>query len=237
MESLCSSHFQPFRSQRTRSARIVTLAICLTVSMVGANADDGETKTASCLAFSADGTHVAVGTVKGVTIVNIQTGDVDSIPIGSGHGILAVKFARDAGCIVAADGDGGADLWSVAMDNVLPGPRTPTPDVSVSCAGFIGVEQKQQSLCVASRLGANMFALFDHDTGKRKLTFARPIEDDYFVDFLALSEDAKTVAAELQRVRAGVPDGLIALWDVEGRRRLHTLRGHREWVEALRESG
>jgi len=162
-------------------------------------------------AYSPDGGMLAVGTKRGIRLLDAQTGRSERLLAG-GAGILDLAFSRDGRRLAAATSD-GLRLW----------------DVRTGRSRLLARATHQWSAVVFTRDGSRLVAgatpgfgaplegayLFDPRTGRR----LRKLSGTGGVDAFSLSPDGGRLAiAELGLRNGG--NGLVTMWDTRTWRRV-----------------
>jgi WD40 repeat protein len=148
------------------------------------------------LAYSPDGTRLAVGSSIGIWLCNAQTGA--EIALITGHTRLRLKtFSADGRTLIGRTPDDKIWLWDA---------RTGKHKATLSVdAPYSYVVFSPDSSTMASGIEGKTIRLWDVSTGEHKATLDGHTDD---VNWIAFSPDGSTLAS-------GSDDKTIRLWDAE----------------------
>ena len=165
------------------------------------------------IAFSPDGTQLAVGTNIGMWLYNVETGEEKSLFMG---GCRSLAFSPDGRFL--ANGGGYSDVPKVELWEIATGREVLLADAYDS-ASVLRFSSDGKTVVSVSGSGDSIISL-DVESGK---AFARPFKSNPFGEFKGGNE---VYAITRGKVAIGQMDGKIQLWDTTTHKALSTLRGH-----------
>ena len=180
------------------------------------------------VAYSPDGTQLAMADVDGVTTLWrtsewTRTGDLTT----DHRGVVRVRYSNDGRLLATANLAGAARIWDLKTAKVVT-------ELTGHTASLTGIAFSPDGTQLASVGGDATVRMWDVATGRAGRVFDNPIGVVFAVAF---SPDGRLVAAAGQ-------DPSIRLWDahvdadIEGIHNprvepVHVLRGHRQLVQGL----
>jgi WD40 repeat protein len=179
----------------------------------------------AALAFSADGTTLAVGTWDIVKLLQLSTGKELPAPARFKDWVCSVAFSRDGKFLVAA---GGSEFKPARNDNKTSA-EVKLWDVAAQreAGQLTGHTNKvfsavfaPDSKALATGSADRTVRLWDVTTGKERAVLQGHTEA---VSSVAFSPDGKTVASASW-------DGTVKLWDATSGKGRVTLKGHEEEI-------
>ncbi|MCY3549509.1 MAG: sigma-70 family RNA polymerase sigma factor [Candidatus Poribacteria bacterium] len=165
------------------------------------------------IAFSPDGTQLAVGTNIGVWLYDAETGEEKSLFMG---GCRSLAFSPDGRFL--ANGGGYSDVPKVELWEIATGREVLLADAYDS-ASVLRFSSDGKMVVSVSGSGDSIISL-DVESGR---AFARPFKSNPFGEFKGGNE---VYAITRGKVAIGQMDGKIQLWDTTTHKALSTLRGH-----------
>ena len=165
------------------------------------------------IAFSPDGTQLAVGSNIGVWLYDVETGEEKSVFMG---GCRSLAFSPDGRFL--ANGGGYSDVPKVELWEIATGREVLLADAYDS-ASVLRFSSDGKTVVSVSGAGDSIISL-DVESGK---AFARPFKSNPFGEFKGGNE---VYAITRGKVAIGQMDGKIQLWDTTTHKALSTLRGH-----------
>jgi WD40 repeat protein/serine/threonine protein kinase len=165
---------------------------------------------------SADGARIVTGDESGIGVLSQPDGRRLAVLEGHQYMIFSSRFSPDGTRAVTAGGDGTARVWRVSGDRVdrLAGHRGTVTGVRFAAGGEVLLSASEDATV----------RMWRSDRGTwRSSVFARA---DQPLWALAVDPADRLVAA-------GGVDGAIRIWQLDGGRLLHTLRGPPGAVHAL----
>ena len=164
------------------------------------------------VAWSPDGTRLAVGGTVGIWLYDARTGAEVSLLTGHTRRVNAVVFSRDGTTLASAGHDGTARLWDVATGQekyVLKAHFGSVTSVAFSPDG--------NTLATGGYSGPlPPVRLWDVATGQEKSSLEGHTRN---VNSVAFSPDGTTLAS-------GSSDNTVRLWDVANGQEKSALTGH-----------
>ena len=173
------------------------------------------------LAYSPDGTRLAVATSIGIWLYNAHTGAEMALITGHTRYVFAVSFSPDGSTLASGSWDNTIRLWDVSSGqekDTLTGHTRRVTAVSFSPDGST----------LASGSWDNTIRLWDVNSGQTKATLAG---HTFEVNAVAFSPDGSTLASG-----SGNPsswEGTIRLWDVASGQKKATLAGQSFWINSV----
>ena len=176
-----------------------------------------------CVVFSPDSTKLAVGSVAGIKLLKVPTGEhiytrqhIDISELESLASVFSVAFSPDGTKLASASWD-GVKLWAVETGQNITTLRGHTRMVDAVAFSPNGLTFASHSM-----VGVK---LWDAATGGHIITLAGPPN---FVTSLVYSPDGTKLASG--SVETGNVEHTIKLWDVATGHNLTTMRGHTDVV-------
>ncbi len=167
------------------------------------------------IAYSPDGTKLAVSTDIGIWLYDAQTGEELNLIAGNKYQVDEIAFSPDGRTLASDSRDRSIRLWDVKSGRQI---RTFTGHEYYITALAFSPDGKT----LASG-GASIVRLWDIESGKEMHAFTEPFG---LVTSLAFSPDGKTLAgSSLYKI--------FYLWDMETRQVLHEFKGHTEGVNSV----
>ena len=174
------------------------------------------------MAYSPDGTRIAVATPIGIWIYDSQTGQEVDILQGHTRKITGIAYAPDGRTLVSSSGSGD-DVLILADDTlILWDTVSGTPEATLPGSGAYSIAFSSDGKTIATG-GSEYVQLWDAVSGEPTVSFQTESND--IIKNLAFSPDGKTIAT------ASTAD--IRLWDVATARHKVTLQGHTNSVLSL----
>ena len=182
-----------------------------------------------CVVFSPDSTKLAVGSVAGIKLLEVPTGEhiytrqhIDFGKLESPVRIFSVAFSPDGTKLASASWD-GVKLWDVETGQNITTLRGHTRVVS-------SVAFSPDGLTLASHL-VDGIQMWEVSTGQHISTLAEPSN---FVTCFAYSPDGTRLATGSADARNA--EHTVKLWDVETEENIATLQGHTDLVTTIAHS-
>ena len=176
-----------------------------------------------CVVFSPDSTKLAVGSVEGIKLLEVPTGEhiytrrhIDIGELESLASVFSVAFSPDGTKLASVSWD-GVKLWDVETGNNLTTLQGHTQMVDA-------VAFSPDGLTLASQL-VDGIQMWEIGTRQHISTLAEPSN---FVTCFAYSPDGTKLVTG--SVEAGNVEHTIKLWDVATGHNLTTMRGHTDVV-------
>ena len=174
------------------------------------------------MAYSPDGTRLAVATPIGIWIYDSQTGREVDILQGHTREIRGIAYAPDGRTLASSSGS-GADVDLLADDTlILWDTVSGTPKATLPGSGAYSIAFSPDGKTIATG-GYEYIQLWDAVSGEPTASFQT--ESNIVIENLAFSPDGKTIAT------ASTAD--IRLWDVATATHKATLQGHTKSVLSL----
>ena len=179
-----------------------------------------------CVVFSPDGTKLAVGSVAGIKLLKVPTGEhiytqqhIDFGKLEFPARIFSVAFSPDGTKLASASWD-GVKLWEVETGQNITTLRGHTRVVS-------SVAFSPDGLTFASD-SVDGVQVWEAATGGHITTLAGPPN---FVTSIAYSPDGTRIATGSADARKA--EHTVKLWDVETEENIATLQGHTDLVTTI----
>ena len=179
-----------------------------------------------CVAFSPDGTKLAVGSVEGIKLLEVPTGKhiytrqhIDFGKLEFPASIFSIAFSPDGTKFASASWD-GVKLWDVETGQNITTLQGHTRVVSSVAFSPDGLTFASDSVG-----GVQVWAAA---TGRHITTLAGPPN---FVTTIAYSPDGTRIATGSANARNA--EHTVKLWDVETGQNLTTLQGHTDSVTTI----
>ena len=219
---------------------LFTFLLCSTVYLPISSAQDyttwglpeGATKrlgkgTIYEIAYSPDGTRLAVASSIGIWLYDAQTGEELNLFAEQQDSVRSVSFSPDGQTLASGSSgwDGTIRLWDVSTGDTI---RTLTGHT-----GFVysvSFSPDGQTLASGSSGWDGTIRLWDVSTGDTIRTLTGHTDD---VSSVSFSPDGQTLASGETLASGGDLDGTIRLWDVSTGDHLRTLTGHTLWVYSV----
>ena len=186
----------------------------------------GHAAGVASVAFSPDGTTLAVGLMGGpgiklwdvATKTNIATWEAGE------YMVTSVAFSPDGTTLAVGVGNGTVQLWNVA---------TKTRTATLEEGGFTAIRSvafSPDGTTLAAGLGDDTVKLWNSATKTNIATLGREsiIGRDGIYHLVAFSPDGTILA-----VGSLKQDGTVKLWDVATKANIATLSGHADWVHSV----
>ena len=167
------------------------------------------------IAYSPDGTRLAVASSIGIWIYDAETGEELDLLTGHTGGVESIAFSPDGNILASASWDDTIRLWDVATGEslrTLTGHRGAVKSIAFSPDGKTLAGGSFQEV-----------RLWDVNTGSHLHTLTG---HTVFVESIAFSPDGNILASASW-------DGEILLWDTNIGENLRTLTGHTVFVESI----
>ncbi len=171
------------------------------------------------IAYSPDGTRLAVASAIGIWIYDAQTGE--ELNLFTGHtegGVVSVSFSPDGEMLASGSFDQTVRLWDVKTGETI---RTLTGHIGI--VESVSFSPNGQTLASGGGFRDNTVRLWDVSTGELLHTLTGHMEG---VDSVSFSPDGQTLAS-------GSEDETVRLWDVATGAIVHTLTGHTDRVNSV----
>ena len=167
------------------------------------------------IAYSPDGTRLAVASSIGIWIYDAQTGEALDLLTGHTWDVTSVAFSPDGQTLASGSYDATIRLWDANT-----GRNIHTLTGHTDWVRSVAFAPDGQTLASGSD---DTIRLWDAHTGRNIRTLTGHTAN---VSSVAFSPDANTIAS-------GSSDDTIRLWDANTGRHLRTLTGHTNWVESI----
>jgi WD40 repeat protein len=176
----------------------------------------------NAIAFSPDGMHIATGGNGSTAHLRATTGDDLHVLVGHSEPVMDVAFAPDGKRLVTASLDNTVKIWDVASGAMLQSFDGPPKNsggflsVAFSNQGVIAAGTASGSVILWNKDGQNAGALNSPDSVKTNSDGRVPNR----VWAVAFRQDGKELAA-------AYGDTTARIWDIDSKRKLQELWGHR----------
>ena len=181
------------------------------------------------LAYSSDGTRLAVASKIGIWLYDAHTGTEVALLTGHTDQVYSLAFAPDGKTIASTSRDQTVRVWDVdtgTLKNTLQG----------HTHQFIWVAFAPDGKTIASASYDGTARLWDVDTGQEKVTLQGHTDGDpYFFTSVAFSPDGRTLAGGEEK-RSTTDDTWtysVRLWDVDTGQAKASFAGHTDGVNAV----
>ncbi|HUS07490.1 MAG TPA: c-type cytochrome domain-containing protein [Bryobacteraceae bacterium] len=162
------------------------------------------------LAYSPDGSTIALGGYKEVRLVEAATGKAKGSLTGHAEVVRSLAFSKDGKLLAAAGGlpgrKGEVKVWDVARQAVLK-----TMEGHADCIYSVAFSPDAQQIATSSY--DKLVKLWNVETGKEVKTLKDHIDAVY----------ALTYTPDGKRLVSGAADRTVKIWDVATGQRLYTL--------------
>ena len=182
----------------------------------GATARLGKGGISGEIAYSPDGTRLAVASSIGIWLYDAQTDEALDLLTGHTSWVSSVSFSPDGNTLASGSDDGTVRLWDANTGRPL---RTLTGHTS----WVLSVSFSPDGNTLASASLDDTVRLWDANTGSSLRTLTGHTDSVYSVSF---SPDGNTLAS-------GSRDNTVRLWDATTGSPLRTLTGHTSGVESV----
>ena len=184
----------------------------------GATLRLGKGRRAGSIAFSPDGTRLAVSSAIGIWIYDVRRGKEKELDLLTCHArsIQSMVYAPDAIIVASRGDDGTVELW-----NIVTGEQKITLEGHTDVVFAVAHSPDGNTLATGS--SDETARLWDAHTGEHKTTLEGHTERVFSVTF---SPDGNTVAT-------GSFDNTVSLWDAHTGAHKTTLKGHTARVKAV----
>ncbi len=172
------------------------------------------------IAYSPDGTRLAVASSIGIWLYDAQTYQELSLLTGHTEAIRSVVFSPDGQTLASGDYD-TINKWTIRLWNAETGEHKQTLQGHTGWVNSVAFSPDGQTL--ASGSDDKTIRLWDVETGEHKQTLQG---HTYWVFSVAFSPDGQTLAS-------GSYDKTIRLWDAKTGEHQKTLVGHTDWVRSV----
>ena len=180
------------------------------------------------IAYSPDGTRLAVASAIGIWLYDTTTGQEVALLAGHTEGVISVAFSPDGHTIVSGSDDGIIRVWDADSG-------TPTRTLYGHTSRVNSVAFSPDGTTIASGSGGasvtrdNTIRLWDADSGTQIRTLYGHTAD---VNSVAFSPDGTTIASG-SGARFNTPDNTIYMWDANSDEPTRTLNGHTESINSV----
>ena len=168
------------------------------------------------IAYSADGTRLAVGSSIGVWVYNALTGAEIDLLKGHTDAVRSVAFNPNGSTLASGSGDGTIRLWDATTGQhhyTLTGHTSEVRSVAFNPDGRT----------LASGSGGGTISLWDATTGQHlnAITTQDVFGHGELVNSVAFSPDGRTLASAVKSFLSGI----VHLWDANTGQHLRKIRG------------
>ena len=170
--------------------------------------------TISEIAYSPDGSRLAVGGSIGIWVYDADTGAEVALVGGYTGWVNSVSFSPDGNTIVSGGQHQAVRFWDAATGNLIH-----TLEHGRRNTHVLSVAYSPDGNTIASGGSDGIARLWDAATGNLRNTFVHGRE----VNSVAFSPDGTTIAS-------GGTDSTVQLWDTATGNRINTLTGHEGYV-------
>ena len=182
----------------------------------GAKMRLGKGRLSGSIAYSPDGTRLAVASEIGIWLYETATHQEVALLTGHAFAVFSVAFSPDGQTIASGNSDGTVRLW-----DTYTGEHKQTLKGHTNLVFSVAFSPDGQTIASASK--DYTVRLWDTYTGEHKQTLKGHTN---LVFSVAFSPDGHTIASASR-------DGTVRLWDAHTGEHKQSLKGHTEWVYSV----